>query len=181
MENTVYKHQEMSKQQQQFMVLYQTAFPAFAKFVNRMGGNLDEAKDAFQDAILVWYEKTGIAKAGINKSEKAYVLGIAKYLWIKRFNKSLLQVPISQTDFNNAAEEEANPSEKRLLQLLKTAGEKCMKLLKSFYYDKLNPVDLALKYGFSGEHSATAQKYKCLEKVRNQVKQKSLSYADFID
>ena len=165
-----------------FVNLYQHAFPAFARFVSRMGGNLDEAKDIFQDALLAWYEKSGASDLKISKSEKAYVLGIAKYLWIKRFKKSIAETArISGLPFAEATEEELNLSENKLMHFLETAGQKCMELLRSFYYDKLSPAKLAELYGFSGERSATAQKYKCLEKVRNEVKQKSLSYADFID
>ena len=173
---------EINHRQQQFISLYKNAFPAFARFVNRMGGNLDEAKDTFQDALLVWYEKNASANIVITKSEKAYVLGTAKYLWIKRFKSALSQTSIA-ADLNveEIGEEPANPSEQKLLQVLETAGRKCMELLKSFYYDKLSPAKLATQYGFSGERSAAAQKYKCLEKVRNEVKRKSLSYADFID
>ena len=55
-----------------------------------------------------------------------------------------------------------------------------MELLKSFYYDELPLNDIAETYGFSGVRSATVQKYKCLEKVRETVKEKSLTYEDFL-
>lgn len=173
---------EVNKRQQQFISLYQNAFPSFSRFVSRMGGSPDEAKDCFQDALLAWYEKPASSGLQISKSEKAYVLGMAKYIWIRRFKSNLLQGNIDQQLHSDPAiDEEAQPSEQKLLQVLETAGRKCMDLLKSFYYDKLPPIKLAEQYGFSGERSATAQKYKCLEKVRNEVKRKSLSYADFID
>jgi len=41
--------------------------------------------------------------------------------------------------------------------------------------------DVSEKFGFSGERSATAQKFKCLEKIRSVVKQKSLSKEDFYE
>ena len=181
--NTInHQLQQMNQRQQQFINLYKKAFPDFARFVARTGGNLDEAKDTFQDALLVWYEKSVSSELQVAKSEKAYVLGTAKYLWIKRFKSILAQTELNQdTVFDQAIEDEAGPSEQKLLQVLETAGRKCMDLLKSFYYDKLSPAKLARQYGFSGERSATAQKYKCLEKVRNEVKRQSLSYADFID
>lgn len=176
-------HQQvMNHRQQQLLSLYKNAFPAFARFVSSMGGNLDEAKDTFQDALLAWYEKSASSDLSINKSEKAYVLGIAKYLWIRRYKSTVSQIALSaDLSFDKSIEEQANPSEQKLLQVLGTAGSKCMELLRSFYYDKLSPAKLAEKYNFSGERSATAQKYKCLEKVRNEVKRQSLSYADFID
>ena len=176
-------HQQvMNQRKQQLLSLYKNAFPAFARFVSRMGGNLDEAKDTFQDALLAWYEKSASQDLSINKSEKAYVLGIAKYLWIKRYKSTVSQIALSEDlNFDELIEEEASPSEQKLLQVLETAGQKCLELLRSFYYDKLSPAKLAEQYNFSGERSATAQKYKCLEKVSNEVKRQSLSYDDFID
>ena len=64
---------------------------------------------------------------------------------------------------------------------LQTAGKKCMDLLRSFYYDHLPLQDAATLFGFSGVRSATVQKYKCLEKVRETVKEKALTYEDFLD
>jgi len=55
-----------------------------------------------------------------------------------------------------------------------------MDLLRSFYYDELPLNDIAETYGFSGIRSATVQKYKCLEKVRETVKEKALTYEDFL-
>lgn len=173
---------EINRRQQQFLSLYKIAFPAFAKYVARMGGNLDEAKDSFQDALLAWYEKSTERSLQINKSEQAYVLGMAKYIWIKRFRSNLLHTHLDgDQSFDISIEDQVDLSETKILQVLETAGRKCMELLKSFYYDKVSPAKLARQYGFSGERSATAQKYKCLEKVRNEVKRKSLSYADFIN
>jgi len=54
-------------------------------------------------------------------------------------------------------------------------------LLRAFYYDKLSMSKIANRFGFSSERSATVQKYKCLEKVRDLVKEKSLSYEDFLE
>jgi hypothetical protein len=56
-----------------------------------------------------------------------------------------------------------------------------MELLQAFYYDKLPMNTIAGLFGFGGERSATVQKYKCLEKVRDIVKDKSLTYEDFLE
>ena len=56
-----------------------------------------------------------------------------------------------------------------------------MELLSAFYYDKLNMLEVAQKFSFSGERSATVQKHKCLEKVKSVVKQKALQYEDFFE
>ncbi|MET4141004.1 hypothetical protein [Pedobacter sp. UYP1] len=56
-----------------------------------------------------------------------------------------------------------------------------MELLKAYYYDHLPADHVVTLFGYSSTHSATVAKYKCLEKVRETVKQKSLHYADFIE
>jgi hypothetical protein len=56
-----------------------------------------------------------------------------------------------------------------------------MELLKSFYYDGLPMKEIAVNFKFSGERSATAQKFKCLEKVREAVKKQSLQKTDFYE
>jgi len=159
-----------------FISLYKEVFPAVARYVSKMGGTFDEAKDIFQDALVIWYEKTA---AGIVNNDKAYLVGIAKHLWLKTYSLHSPNVVIS--DFDVKMEEERQPSENSILNFLQTAGKKCMDLLRSFYYDELPLADIAETFGFSGVRSATVQKYKCLEKVRETVKEKALTYEDFVD
>jgi hypothetical protein len=67
------------------------------------------------------------------------------------------------------------------MHYLETAGQKCMELLKAFYYDNLPVISIAGLFGYSGERSATVQKYKCMEKVRETIKEKHLQYEDFVE
>ncbi|HWD87803.1 MAG TPA: sigma factor [Mucilaginibacter sp.] len=159
-----------------FITLYKDLFPAVARYVSKMGGTFDEAKDVFQDALVIWYEK---AVEGTVNHEKGYLIGIAKHLWLKRFRDNSKLLPMDGLDLE--MEEEIEPSESKILSFLQTAGKKCMDLLRSFYYEELPLADIAETFGFSGARSATVQKYKCLEKVREIVKEKALTYEDFVD
>lgn len=161
-----------------FSRLYKNAFPVVAKYVSRMGGDLDEAKDVFQDALVVFYEKTVLHRE-VLKNDTGYLVGTAKKLWLKRYARTPRNLPLDQIDVGSGHAE--SPSSKRLLRFLETAGRKCMDLLKSFYYDQMSLEEIADKYGYSGIRSATVQKYKCLEKVRETVREKSLVYGDFIE
>ena len=160
--------------------LYLTAFPAVARHIARQGGSLDEAKDIFQDALVIYYEKAVAGNLQLTHSEKAYLLGIAKHLWYHGQQKQKVQVSDDVLNYINIAEEEPlQPSTNRLLRYLETAGQKCMEMLQAFYYEKQNMREIAERFGLSGERSATVQKHKCLEKVRNKVKEKALTYEDF--
>lgn len=168
-----------AKREALFVSLYQKAFPAVAKYVSRMGGSFDEAKDVFQDALVVYYEKAIAGNCVINVNERAYLMGISKHLWLKKFGKNNKYVPID--GFDAETDETLRIADNKLLNFLKTAGEKCMDLLRSFYHDQLPLNDIAETFGFSGVRSATVQKYKCLEKVRETIKQKALTYDDFME
>ena len=162
-----------------FIALYKNVFPSVAKYVTRMGGTFDEAKDVFQDALVIYYEKVVAGSDTIRTNEKAYIFGIAKHLWLKNF--SLHNPNVVVPDFDIEMEEEEHVSDNKLLNFLQTAGKRCMDLLRSFYYDQQPLNEIAKTFGFSGIRSATVQKYKCLEKVRETVKEKSLTYEDFLD
>jgi DNA-directed RNA polymerase specialized sigma24 family protein len=162
-----------------FISLYKNAFPVVAQYVSKMGGTFDEAKDIFQDALVIYYEKSVECSFELKTNEKAYVLGIAKHLWLKQHRDNAKLTPLNDLEIEN--EETAHASDKKVLNFLQTAGKKCMDLLRSFYYDGLTLADAAELFGFSGVRSATVQKYKCLEKVRENGKQKALTYDDFVD
>ena len=166
---------------QLFMRLYKSVFPAVARFISRRGGSLDEAKDVFQDALVVYYENT--AAGNYPDNEKAYLMGIARHLWIKRYRDNGRYVPIDEAFSVDDVSvlHESRPDSNKILHYLESRSQKCMDLLKSFYYEKLPMADIARTFGFSGERSATVQKFKCLEKVRGIVKSKMLTYDDFVE
>lgn len=162
-----------------FLALYKKAFPIAARYVARMGGSLEEAQDIFQDALVIYYEKVASAQAENIVSEKAYLLGIAKKLWLQRYQSSNKNQPLNDLDIEAVPDEQ--PAADKILHYLETAGKKCMELLKAYYYDHLPVGDITTLFGYSGTRSATVAKYKCMEKVRDTIKQNSLNYADFIE
>lgn len=168
----------VEQRQQLFMQLYQKAFPAVARYVSRLGGSLDEAQDVFQDALVVYYEQC-IAKKNTAENPAAYLMGAAKNLWLKRYHQNSRFTALEQAETLHTSEEQ-QPADGKLMRFLQTAGKKCMDLLKSFYYDEQPLNEIADAFGYSGVRSATVQKYKCLEKVRETIKQKALIYDDFM-
>lgn len=165
-----------------FEGLYLKVFPSVANFVRKQNGTLDDAKDVFHDALIIFYEKKIDECLEVRLTDEAYVFGIVKHLWIKKAranqrvllteHESLITLP---DDF------EPNGQSISILSFLRSTGEKCMALLQAFYYEK-KPLDvISSAFGFSSVRSATVQKYKCLEKVRDLVKSKSKNYEDFIN
>ncbi len=165
--------------EQQLTELYLKAFPAVAAMVSKQGGTLDEAKDIFQDALVILYERDLRNDRGTIQDKKAYLKGIARHLWYHYRQGQQRLVSMDQLTNDLTAEAlEPIPSAKRLLRYLEAAGKRCLDMLQAFYYDKASMREIAERFQLSGERSATVQKHKCLEKVREQVKERSLMYED---
>lgn len=168
-----------SSQERQNLIksLYLESFPDVAKYIASKGGTLEEAREIFQEGVVQYYEQVFIKQQKLKKGDQAYLFGICRNLWHSYFHKSTRHGALEDYEFTET--QPSNESE-NLVSYLQAAGQKCMDLLQSFYYEKLSMSQLASRFGFKSERSATVQKYKCLEKVRNEVKSKSLTYEDFI-
>lgn len=166
------------QRQQLFLHLYKKAFPAVAGYVARLGGSFDDAKDVFQDALIIFHEKQ-IAQKGDVDNSIGYLVGTAKHIWLKKHQQKSKFTTLDGAMYLPDKDEE-HCADYKVMNFLQRAGKKCMNLLKSFYYDELPLVEIAHIYGFSGVRSATVQKYKCLEKVRETIKQKAITYDDFL-
>jgi RNA polymerase sigma factor (sigma-70 family) len=164
-----------------FEELYETAFPSVARFVSKMNGSFEDAKDIFQDALVIFYEKTQRPDFRPAISSEAYLLGIAKHLWIRKFNRDHKNVPLDRFEAQISLDDEIRINEPKLVRLLESTGKKCLDLLRAFYYEKMPMRNIAHAFNFRSEHSATVQKYKCIEKIREEIKNKSVSYEDFTD
>ena len=172
--------------------LYQDVFPSVAQYVSRRGGTLDEAKDVFHDALVVYYEKKTEGLLVTFRGDQAYLFGVARHLWAKRYAENQRYASLDQLmatfegrdAYVNGADDDSIDeavSNQRILQLLRTAGKKCMEILTGFYYEKADMGVLARRFGFASIRSATVQKFKCLQKVKQVVKEKSLQYEDFLN
>ena len=171
---------QMSANEVLFIRAYQSAFPNVAAFVKKMGGDFEEARDIFQDALIIYYEKKITEGSAEEKYEAQYIYGISRHLWYKKYRENKMHRSLESLGDLKNEEEEPKISEK-LLRFVELSGKKCLELLHSFYYDKLNMKELSDKFGFSGERSATTQKFKCLEKVRQGIKERSLTKEDFYE
>lgn len=162
---------------------YELAFPVVAKFVRQAGGSFEVAKDIFHDALVIFMEKSSQGTVNIIKSDTAYILGISKHLWIRKHKQDNCNIQIDDLEKDITIPDDYFPTfnNKRLLNFLKRSGKKCMDLLRAFYFQELSMKKIVSDLGYSNEHSVSTQKYKCLEKLRNTVKEKSLAYDDFAE
>src|ERR1700748_3568313 len=134
------KTKTVTDSEKAFEKWYERAFPYVARFVGKMGGSFQDAKDIFHDALVIFYEKTKEENFHLKTAEEAYIWGIAKHLWIRKFNKDKHSVSLNNYEAAISIPNDyfADVDSKRLLTLLEETGKKCLQLLRSFYYEKLS-------------------------------------------
>lgn len=145
-------------------------FPQVKAFILKEGGTAQQAEDIFQDALVICLKKWSQPEFELTSSLTTYIYGVAKFTWRNEARKRTPQMAGDLVD--GFVEDEVNDfliEEKKyeaLDQMLMTIGEKCSKILKWFYFEKMSMKDIAQKLDFQSEKSAKTQKYKCMEKAK---------------
>ncbi|MEJ7645693.1 MAG: hypothetical protein WKF87_13955 [Chryseolinea sp.] len=163
--------------------LYLTSFPIVARFVSKLNGTMEDAKDIFQDALIIYLERSHRHDLLDVDFPQKYILGIAKHLWMRKFKDSRRYIRFDNFESSLIIPLDFYPAVKteKLLAFLQTTGEKCLDLLRDFYYQQCTMKQIVVKYNYGSERSATVQKFKCLEKIRETVKLKYHTYEDFFE
>ncbi len=151
--------------------LYKIVLPKVKHYIKANRGNEDEAKDIFQDAVIIFYKKVKLDQIAEDINITAYICHVAKNLWINRAKKLNKTTELPSEDFlqteddnflNNLITEEKKNA---VINLLLQIGEECQKLLKYSVYDSLSMKEICEKMGYSSENVAKTYNYRCKQKL----------------
>ena len=153
--------------------LYRQGYPPVRRYVGRRGGSEQDAQDVFQDAVVILYEQATGGTLVLTASPSTYLLSISRNLWRQELRRrARLPHQALPTAVDLAAEEPEALAEPAfaVLDYVEQLGEKCKSLLLSFYYFQQPLAQIAETRGYRSVRSATVQKFKCLERLRNSVR-----------
>jgi RNA polymerase sigma factor (sigma-70 family) len=153
--------------------IYRENYAMIQSFVLNNNGSPDDARDIFQEAMVVLYEKSKDTTFSLNCQIKTYVYSVCRRLWLKR----LQQLNRYSTHFENLeetvpVEEEMEEHEKKdndftlMEHAMGKIGEPCKSLLGAYYIQKKSMLDIAADFGYTNADNAKTQKYKCLVRLK---------------
>ena len=153
--------------------LYKQHYPMILHFVQNNNGSDDEAKDIYQEAVIVFYEKVKDQTLKLNCQIKTYLYSICRRLWLKRLAlKNRFAGMITDSDtFIQVDEEVAELEEnelkfKKMGEALVLLGEPCKTLIEDFYIQDLTMQSITEKFGYTNADNTKNQKYKCLMRLK---------------
>lgn len=161
--------------------LYETYRTEFLRWIMRYRCSTDEAKDAYQFAVLTFYENIVSGKLTLlNSSEKTYLFAIGKnkIMEMRRATGKLSELNEQEENLPDVSfeEEQVDPNHlKRVAWCLEKLGEPCVSLLKEFYYHCRSMEEIAKLLDYKNTDSAKNQKYKCLLRLRKLFNETTLT------
>lgn len=159
--------------------LYQKYYRMMTRLVITNSGTEQEAKDIYQEALLVFWQKSVSGKLVLTSKISTYIYSICLNLWRKELDrkKRLVRESQDEVQYQNQEEKERN---KIMVDCIGQLGETCKKVLMYYYYDGMSMQDIADKLGFANTNTAKTKKYKCKKKLDDLVKS-LYSAEDFLD
>lgn len=161
------------RDKQAIETIYRDNYAMVQVFVLNNNGNQDEARDLFQEIMIVLFEKSVLGNLELHCQLKTYIYSIGKRLWLKRLQQLQKYQPwIDNLEDSISVEEEMDMHEKHHLDfiLMETAmnkiGEPCKSLLDAYYIQRKNMTEIATDFGYTNADNAKTQKYKCLMRLK---------------
>jgi RNA polymerase sigma factor (sigma-70 family) len=152
--------------------IYGRTYPMVLHYIKQHGGTPEDAQDLLQEAIILFYEKLMQEELVLTASVTTYLMSICKNIWRQELEKRNRQSKFSHTEAETT-EEPASPEPENgtlaLTHFVAKLGQKCEAILLGFYYFGQSMNQLADQHQYRTVHSATVQKFKCLERLRKSL------------
>jgi RNA polymerase sigma factor (sigma-70 family) len=153
--------------------IYQEHYGLIQRLIINNNGSADDARDIFQEAMIVLYENARNPSFELTCQVKTYLFSVSRRLWLKRLQQikhtgaelpSLVETVPVESDIE--AHEQRNTDFQVMEKAMISIGEPCKSLLEAYYLEKKSMTDIAGSFGYTNADNAKNQKYKCLMRLK---------------
>lgn len=156
--------------------IYKTYYSYIEYFIISNSGSDDDAKDIFQEALVVIYRKLTEDELEISCSFKTYLYSVCRLLWLKQLERRKVKNELSidseaYIDLEDETKELAEQNERFSLyqKHFKRLNEDCKKVLE-MSMEKIPLKQIAEIMGYKSEKYAKKRKFQCKERLINEIK-----------
>ncbi len=155
-------------------------YPMVEHMVLNNSGTKEDAKDIFQNALIVFYKKALEPNFKLKAKISTYLFSVSKRLWMRKLRKEKPHSTVSITNDHDlkllheshiklVSKAPPTPLHEYILKKLDELGEPCKSIIVMHEYQKFKMHVIAEKLGYANEHTTRQQKYKCLLKLRKMI------------
>jgi RNA polymerase sigma factor (sigma-70 family) len=149
------------------------------KLVITNSGTEEEARDIYQDALIVFWQKATSGNLVMTSKISTYIYSICQNLWRKELERKK-RLSNEEKDTPVMLDLDTAEREKIIAGCIEQLGDTCKKVLMYYYFEEMSMQDIADKLGFANTDTAKTKKYKCKKKLDELIKAQ-YSEHDFLD
>ena len=162
--------------------IYEQGFGYCSSFVLNNQGTIDEARDLFQEALMVLLKNSRKPEFMLTCKVTTYLYSVMRFQWLKQINKRNkkgLQLIIDEEPDKEyiIIQEETHEEEEikenqlnALEQALESIKEDCKELIMNFYYKKIDLSQIAEQMGYTYQF-VKVKKNRCMNALKSKVKE----------
>ncbi|MEN8226789.1 MAG: sigma-70 family RNA polymerase sigma factor [Bacteroidota bacterium] len=155
--------------------VYQTYFPMIEGYIIHNQGNRDQAKDVFQEAMIVVYNRIKSSELNLTCKFGTYLYAICKNIWMQERKK--YQLHAEKLRQHPMVVNDPGPADDPLLQNHLTQlfdkhfnelSKDCQKIL-SMYFNNFTVEDIRSTMNYKDLHHAADRKYRCKKSLIKRI------------
>ena len=153
--------------------IYKDNYGIVQSLIINNNGTVDDARDVFQETMIVLYEKASTGQLELHCQIRTYFYSVARRIWLKRLQQQSRFVgDLNTTESLAPVEDDLEEHQRRdqefgmMEKAIQGLGEPCRGLLEAFYVHKKSMQDIAVDFGYTNAENAKTQKYKCLMRLK---------------
>ena len=154
-------------------LIYKENYRLIQQLIINNNGTEDDARDIFQEALIVLYQKARSESFELNCQIRTYLYSVCRRLWLKKLHSNRrFETPVDNFEEMVPVEEDVSVHEKLdhqygiMRSALGKIGEPCKSLLEAFYIHNKNMQEISSFFGYTNADNAKNQKYKCLMRLK---------------
>lgn len=163
-------------------VLYDRCFPKIEVYIANHKGTSTDAKDIFQEAMVIFYDNLCLGNFRGDSKVDTYLFSICKNLWLQQLKK-LKRHDTFLGEMTLIAEEpeEQHINRSLLNEVFGELKDECRKILVDFYYKKKSIKEIMRNTSMNSEQALKNKKGRCLKYLMRIVGEKKLDKNSFFD
>jgi len=153
--------------------LYVAYFPMVLQLIINNNGTPDDAKDIYQEAIIILYNKVKAGDFELSSKLKTFLYSVCRRLWLKRLNQMARYggdirdfQEYSPVDDEVERQNDMDIQFNKMGAALQLLGEPCKTIMEDFYINNRSMQEICERFGYTNADNAKTQKYKCLQRLK---------------
>jgi len=159
--------------------LYKKYYRMMTKLVITNSGSEQEAKDIYQEALIVFWQKAVSGNLVLTSKISTYLYSICLNLWRKELDRKS-RLSHEQKDSPEYQNEDKKERTRIIRECLDQLDDTCKRVLTYYYYERMSMSEIAKNLGFANTNTAKTKKYKCKKKLDELIKAQ-YTESDFLD